>query len=93
MPLNIELPAEVERKLSREAARNGVDLPRYAAGVLERSVRDVPAESVEETAGQRLLDILERLHAEVPPDTWHDVPTDLARNYKHYLYGHPKTDE
>ena len=26
----------------------------------------------------------------VPPDAWDDLPTDLAKNKKHYLYGHPK---
>ena len=45
-----------------------------------------PTEGSEET----LLELLERLKNSVPPDTWDDVPSDLAMNKKHYLYGHPK---
>jgi predicted DNA-binding antitoxin AbrB/MazE fold protein len=45
------------------------------------------------TARQGLAAIAERvseLHEAMPPDAWDDLPTDLARNKKHYLYGHPK---
>ena len=34
----------------------------------------------------------ERLRESVPPETWDDLPTDLAKNKKHYLYGHPRED-
>lgn len=36
-----------------------------------------------------IVDSVKRLH-EAPPDTWDDLPADLAMNKKHYLYGHPK---
>lgn len=29
----------------------------------------------------------------LPPEVWDGMPTDGARNYKHYLYGHPKVSE
>ena len=29
----------------------------------------------------------------MPPDSWDDLPTDGAKNYKHYLYGHPKEED
>ena len=29
----------------------------------------------------------------IPSDTGDDLPTDLAKNKKHYLYGHPKEEE
>ena len=32
------------------------------------------------------------LHKSMPPGAWDDLPTDLAKNKKHYLYGHPKED-
>lgn len=30
------------------------------------------------------------LHEATPPDARDELPADLARNKKHYLYGHPK---
>ena len=36
---------------------------------------------------------VEELHKEMPPDAWDDLPTDLAMNRKHYLYGHPKEED
>ena len=29
----------------------------------------------------------------IPPEEWADIPTDLAKNHKHYLYGHPKEED
>ena len=37
--------------------------------------------------------LFERLRKSVPPDTWDDLPTDLAKNKKHYLYGHPREED
>lgn len=39
---------------------------------------------------ESMLDMFERLRMSVPPDTWDNLPADLARNKKHYLYGFPK---
>ena len=48
------------------------------------------------TAGQGLAAIAARvaqLRESVPAETWDDLPTDLARNKKHYLYGHPREED
>ena len=42
---------------------------------------------------EAILEMFERLRKSVPPDTWDDLPTDLVKNKKHYLYGHPKEAE
>ena len=49
----------------------------------------------EESAAQpeSLLEVFEKLHRKYPPETRDPMPTDGARNYKHYLYGHPKEEE
>ena len=39
---------------------------------------------------ESILQVFERLRESVPPETWDDLPTDLAKNKKHYLYGHPR---
>lgn len=39
-----------------------------------------------------LLQRLRRTRESVPASAWDDVPSDGGKNYKHYLYGHPKAD-
>lgn len=61
------------------------------------SVEDPPAGMSEETLMPKrgLAGIVERvleMQKEIPPDAWDDLPTDLAKNKKHYLYGHPKEE-
>ena len=38
-------------------------------------------------------ELFERLRKSVPPEAWDTMPTDGAKNYKHYLYGHPKVED
>lgn len=42
---------------------------------------------------ESILEMFERLRNSVPPDAWDNMPTDLVKNKKHYLYGHPKEEE
>ena len=35
---------------------------------------------------------VKELHESTPADAWDDLPTDLAKNKKHYLYGHPRDE-
>ncbi|MCE2458239.1 MAG: antitoxin family protein [Dehalococcoidia bacterium] len=44
----------------------------------------------EESVGVRLLKMAEKLRESVPPEAWDSLPTDGAKNYKHYLYGSSK---
>ena len=60
------------------------------------SIEDVPVSSGApsgEAHGESLLEMFDRLRRSVPADTWDDLPTDLAKNKKHYLYGHPKEED
>ena len=41
----------------------------------------------------RFLRMMRKIHESVPDSAWDNVPTDSARNYKHYLYGWPKDRE
>ena len=72
---------------------------RYANGVLTPLEPLDLAEGEEVTlsiAGAKresLLEMFDRLRDSVPPDTWDNVPTDLARRTSStILYGHPKED-
>lgn len=46
-----------------------------------------------EARGESLVEMFDRLRKSVPADTWDDLPSDLTKNKKHYLYGHPKEGE
>ena len=58
------------------------------------SVEETLREIVEQKEGPllRILRKVQERQAELPPDTWDDLPTDLVKNKKHYLYGHPKEE-
>ena len=60
------------------------------------SIEDVPVSvgaPLGEAHGESLLEMFERLRKSVPPDAWDDMSDDGAKNYKHYLYGHPKAED
>ena len=40
----------------------------------------------------RIIRWIKEQQAEMPPDTWDGLPTDFAKNKKHYLYGHAKEE-
>lgn len=65
---------------------------RYTRGEAEEG----PGAEAKEEAGKGLGSILEIVSAatkEVPDSAWKRLPTDLAKNVDHYLYGAKKTDE
>ena len=37
-----------------------------------------------------IVERVKRRHEAIPQGEWADIPQDLAKNHKHYLYGHPK---
>ena len=53
----------------------------------EAAAKDAPSSG---NGPESILQLFERLRNSVPPDAWADLPTDLAKNKKHYLYGFPK---
>ena len=48
-----------------------------------------PQNSPQPQAPDSLWDKLDQLSASVPLSAWRAVPSDLARNVKHYLNGQP----
>ena len=39
------------------------------------------------------LEIADRIRQSAPPGVWDETHTDEAKNYRHYLYGHPKEED
>ena len=61
------------------------------------SVQDAAAESTEDAPAPKqglaaIVEMVDKLREEYPPDMWEGLPTDLAKNKKHYLYGHPEVE-
>jgi hypothetical protein len=46
----------------------------------------------EQLAKKSFFQRVRELSASIPQEEWEKLPKDLARNYKHYLYGHPKEE-
>ena len=46
----------------------------------------------QKSAGQSILEMFDELHRSAPEGAFDGLPTDGARNYKHYLYGFPKDE-
>ena len=62
------------------------------------SGEETPAGAAKETPApkQGLAGIVEQIlemQKDIPPEEWDRLPTDLAKNKKHYLYGHPKEED
>lgn len=55
------------------------------------SIEEAPPSG--EAHGESLPEMFDRLGRSVPADTWDNLPADLAKNKKHYLYGHPREAE
>ena len=77
---------------------------RYSKGVLtplepldleegKEVVVSIEVATPQATGEETILEMFERLRNSVLPGTWDDLPTDLVKNKKHYLYGHPKEDD
>ena len=56
------------------------------------SIEEPPPEPPAE-GHESILEMFDRLRKSVPPDAWDNMPTDGAKNYKHYLYGWPKESD
>ncbi len=40
-----------------------------------------------------IVEMVLDMQKDIPPEEWANLPTDLAKNKKHYLYGHPKEED
>ena len=78
---------------------NGVLTPLEPLDIEEGAEVTVSVEgaSEEATAPKRgLAGIVERIREmqkDIPPEAWDDLPVDLAKNKKHYLYGLPREED
>ena len=73
---------------------DGVFVPDEAIGLEDGC--EVTIEVTDSESGslssETLDEMFERLQREYPVEQRELMPTDGARHYRHYLYGHPKRD-
>jgi len=50
----------------------------------------VVAAPVPKTDSRPIWEVIAERAATIPPEEWEKLPTDLAENHDHYLYGTPK---
>ena len=89
MPVTVELPQELEARLRREAARQGIDPNAFVARALEQHLRgaeqsggngagsDVGASVAHLPA--REAELLQQINTGLPPDVWAEYRRLLAR--------------
>ena len=88
--------ADYDRTLARMS-----EIFQAEIGTLEGDERDALFDLIEEyedehypIEGHPVLEIVARAKASIPKHLQpEDVPTDAAKNYKHYLYGWPKESD
>ncbi len=92
--MNVTLSPELERMVAEK-----VESGRYgsADGVIREGLELLRAKecSVEQKPPAvvgGLAEVFRRIANEIPEEEWEKVPTDLARNLDHYLYGSPKSE-
>ena len=64
---------------------HGLNLPQDIADML--SIEESPQSAL---TAKSLQEMFDKIRESVPPEAWDNLPTDSAKNFKHYLYGWPK---
>ena len=72
---------------------NGSLKPLEPLDLKEGTVVTLYIEEQDQRQVHSALETADRIRESAPADIWHNLPTDGAKNYRHYLYGHPKEEE
>lgn len=87
----LELDDALKHRIDELAQADGVqplDIVRAAVEKLAATCNGSSALGDSES----IWDEATRITGSVPPGEWEKLPTDLARNFDHHHYGHPKED-
>ena len=86
MTITIDLPVEVQDKLKQSAQDCGQNLNDY----LRDALTDLTMSSKPNIETNTLLDLANAFDNMLTDKDRDAIPTDLSKNYRHYLYGSPK---
>jgi hypothetical protein len=90
--LIIEVTPEIEQRLRDQAAERGMPLDAYLQTVLE-ALAATESSSAPLNADTPVLKLFEQIWEGVPDEEWERLPSDLAEQHDHYIYGLPKRTE
>lgn len=93
--MGIILNPDIERRIT-EKVKSG--FYQSADELIERSLdlldqRDGAKPSARLAAPRSIWEIADEISRSVPDEEWAKLPTDLSKNFDHYLYGAPKVEE
>jgi Arc/MetJ-type ribon-helix-helix transcriptional regulator len=88
--LNAELEHRIAAKVESGHYQSPAEVIQEGLDLLE--ARDAANSSTGDSE-EPIWETIVRLGRQVPDEEWARVPTDLAQNVDHYLYGAPKVSE
>ncbi|MDE2787524.1 MAG: hypothetical protein OXL37_12795 [Chloroflexota bacterium] len=99
--VELEISDAERERFVRQAERQGMTLDGWLVKIARQHAAEPEAADDEApagrtpsgNAGQSILEMFDEIHRSMPEGAFDDLPTDGARNYKHYLYGFPKEED
>ncbi|MDE2938833.1 MAG: antitoxin family protein [Chloroflexota bacterium] len=52
----------------------------------------IEQDEAKDLESHNVLETIDRLREPIGQDDWDGIPTDGAKNYRHYRYGHPRVE-
>lgn len=83
------MAANLEDQLIDRVRALPPDKQREALRLLDSLASDANSEKIN-VDRKSIWDVVDKINAGLPADTWENVPTDGSINLDHYLYGAPK---
>lgn len=84
--LTIEVSPELLQRLREQAEERGLSMDTYLREALQAIVTPEVAPA-QQPGTSSLLELFDEIWAGVPEEEWERLPTDLAEQHDHYIYG------
>ena len=94
MILTPELEKQIAAKVRNDDYPSPAEVVRAGLELLEAKDGGVPApaDALPPQDTRPIWEIIVELGEQIPEEELDKIPTDLSRNYKHYLYGAPRRE-
>jgi Arc/MetJ-type ribon-helix-helix transcriptional regulator len=89
--LNAELEQRIAVKVQSGRYHSPAEVIQEGLDLLE--ARDFAPQTFAAQDETPIWETIIKIGQSIPEEAWEGIPTDLARNLDHYLYGSPKTSE
>jgi Arc/MetJ-type ribon-helix-helix transcriptional regulator len=89
--LNPELEQRINVKVQSGRYRSPAEVIEEGLDLLE--AREIAPPTLVPPNESPIWETIAEIGKKIPEEEWAGIPTDLARNLEHYLYGSPKASE